>query len=57
MTSLPFLVLDLGLDIIYGVRGLDLECDGFAREAVAEGFKIVCSPRVTELTSLRKFAS
>jgi hypothetical protein len=28
-----FLVLDLGLDVVYGVRGLDLEGDGLAREA------------------------
>jgi hypothetical protein len=28
-----FLVLDLGLDVVDGVRGLDLEGDGLAREA------------------------
>ena len=33
MKNAPFLVLDLGLDIVDGVRGLDFECDGFAREA------------------------
>ena len=31
---IPLLVLDLGLDIVDGVRGFDFECDGFAREAV-----------------------
>ena len=30
---LPLLVLDLGLDIVDGVRGLNLESDGFTREA------------------------
>ena len=29
----PLLVLDLGLDIVDGVRGFNLEGDGFAREA------------------------
>ena len=29
-----FLVLDLGLDVVDGVRGLDLEGNGLAREAV-----------------------
>jgi hypothetical protein len=28
-----FLVLDLGLDVVDGVRGLDLEGDGLTREA------------------------
>ena len=32
----PLLVLDLGLDIVDGVRRLDLKGDGFAREAVNE---------------------
>ena len=32
-TSLPLLVLYFGLDIIYGIRGLNLESDGFARKA------------------------
>ena len=27
----PFLVLDLGLDVVNGIRGLDLEGDGLAR--------------------------
>ena len=30
----PLLVLDFGLDIVDGVRGLDLQGDGFTREAV-----------------------
>ena len=32
----PFLVLDLGLDILDGVRGLHLEGDGLAREGLDE---------------------
>ena len=32
----PFLVLDLGLHILDGVRGLDLEGDGLAREGLDE---------------------
>ena len=35
-----FLVLDLGLDIVDGVRGLNLEGDGFTRKAV-EGARSV----------------
>ena len=30
--TLPFFILDFGLDIINGVRGFDLEGDGFARK-------------------------
>jgi hypothetical protein len=34
----PLLVLDLGLDIVDGVRRLNFESDGFAREAdIVEG--------------------
>ena len=32
----PFLVLDLGLDIVDGVGGLDLEGDGLARQGFDE---------------------
>merc|ERR1719330_2294117 len=32
----PFLVLDLGLHIVDGVRGLDIERDGLARERLHE---------------------
>ena len=32
----PLLVLDLGLDIVDGVRGLDLKGDGLAREGLDE---------------------
>jgi hypothetical protein len=32
--DIPLLVLNLGLDIVDGVRGLNLEGDGFARKAV-----------------------
>ena len=32
----PLLVLDLGLDIVDGVRGLNLEGDGLAREGLDE---------------------
>ena len=31
--NIPLLVLDLGLDIVDGVRGLNLESDSFTREA------------------------
>ena len=34
--NLPFLVLDLSLDIIDGVRGLDLEGDGLSSESLNE---------------------
>ena len=34
-----FLVLDLGLDIVDGVRGLDVQCDGFACIAFAKNKK------------------
>ena len=37
MIGIPFLVLNLGLDIIDGVRGLDLEGDGLARKAAFVG--------------------
>ena len=32
----PFFVLNLGLDVVDGVAGLDLEGDGFARESLDE---------------------
>jgi hypothetical protein len=35
-TVSPLLVLDLGLDIVNGVRGLDLEGDGLSRERLHE---------------------
>jgi len=35
-----FLVLDLGLDILDGVRGFDLESDGLAREGLHEDLHI-----------------
>merc|ERR1712110_655409 len=31
-----FLVLDLGLDVLNGVRGLDIESDGFTSESLDE---------------------
>ena len=31
-----FLVLDLGLDVLNGVRGLDVESDGFSCEGLYE---------------------
>jgi len=37
---LPLLVLDLGLDIIDGVRGLDLESDGLACESLYENLHV-----------------
>ena len=35
-----FLVLDLGLDVVDGVRGLDLERDGLARERLNEDLHV-----------------
>ena len=32
----PLLVLDLGLDVVNGIRGLDLEGDGLASEGLHE---------------------
>ena len=32
--NVPFLILDFGLDIVDGVRGLHLQGDGFARKAL-----------------------
>ena len=32
----PLLVLDLGLDVVNGIRGLDLEGDGLAGEGLHE---------------------
>jgi hypothetical protein len=32
----PFLILDLGLDVVDGVRGLHLEGDGLPRESLYE---------------------
>ena len=40
-----FLVLDLALDIIDGVRGLDLEGDGLAREGLDEAVERVRNRR------------
>lgn len=37
----PLFVLDLGLDVVDGVAGLDLEGDGLAREGLDEtGFRL-----------------
>ena len=36
LLSLPFLVLDLVLNVINSVRGLDLECDGLASQGLNE---------------------
>ena len=36
MRCLPFLVLDLALDIVNSVGALDLESDGLARECLYE---------------------
>jgi len=46
---LPFLVLDLGLDIIDRIGGLDLEGDGFASEGLNEdlhGVQVMATGRV-----------
>jgi hypothetical protein len=46
------LVLDLGLDIVDGVAGLDLEGDGLAREGLDEDLlKFVLSPLLAFLPS------
>ena len=37
MIDIPFLVLNLGLDIVDGVRGFDLKGDGLARKAALVG--------------------
>ena len=34
------LVLDLGLDVVNGVRWLNLECDGFASESLDENLHV-----------------
>ena len=34
--NIPLLVLDLGLDIVDGVRGLDLKGDGLASKSLNE---------------------
>lgn len=36
MVHIPFLILDLSLDSLDAVRGLDLEGDGLAREGLDE---------------------
>jgi len=40
------LVLDLGLDIVDGVRGLDLESDGLSGEGLNEDLHAECGGRV-----------
>ena len=47
----PLLVLDLGLDIVDGVRGLNLEGDGFAREGLYENLHF-CSHPTTMVSSI-----
>ena len=36
------LVLDLGLDVVNGVRWLNLECDGFTSESLDENLHVDC---------------
>ena len=36
----PFLVLNFGFDIVNSVRGLNLEGDGFAREAMVMALNV-----------------
>ena len=48
------LVLDLGLDIVDGVRGLDLEGDGLARQGLDEA--IVQIGQQLEIGTVRRFA-
>ena len=47
----PLLVLDLDLDIVDGVRGLNLEGDGFAREGLYEILHF-CSHPTTMVSSI-----
>ena len=35
-TDIPFLVLDLGFDVVDGIRGFDLEGDGLSGEGLDE---------------------
>ena len=44
MCGVPLLVLDLGLDIVDGVRGLNLEGDGLTREAARDEEKLISDP-------------
>jgi hypothetical protein len=37
-----FLVLDLGLDVVDGVRGLDIESDCFACEGLNKDLHVFC---------------
>ena len=48
----PFLILDLGLDIVDGVRGLNLEGDGLAREGLYENLHF-CARTTMVSTALR----
>ena len=48
----PLLVLDLGLDIVDGVRGLNLEGDGLAREGLYENLHF-CAHTTMVSTALR----
>ena len=43
MCDVPLLVLDFGLDIVDGVRGLNLEGDGLTREAARDRKKKLIS--------------
>ena len=44
MCGVPLLVLDFGLDIVDGVRGLNLEGDGLTREAARDEEKLISDP-------------
>ena len=48
----PLLVLDLGLDIVDGVRGLNLEGDGFAREGLYENLHFCSYPAAQAVSSV-----
>jgi hypothetical protein len=50
MDYAPLLVLDLGLDIVDGVRGLNLEGDGFAREGLHEDLHLAAREWSTHRT-------
>ncbi|GAO45925.1 hypothetical protein G7K_0171-t1 [Saitoella complicata NRRL Y-17804] len=48
------LVLDLGLDVVDGVRGLDLEGDGLTREGLDEDLHLYRGRRVSSVTSRQR---
>ena len=54
--DIPLLVLNFGLDIVDGVRGLNLEGDSFARKAIKMTLSVDIRRREIRRTSLQKSA-